>query len=50
LPIIQREWTPESADEMYKEAWFAIIFSVISYVALLIGTAIKQGLIKPSKT
>jgi len=45
LPIIQREWTPESADEMHKEDWFAIIFSVIAYIALLIGTAMSALLI-----
>ena len=45
MPIIQREWTPESADEMHKEDWFAIIFSVISYIALLIGTAMSALLI-----
>ena len=45
MPIIQRKWTPESADEMHKEDWFAIIFSVIAYIALLIGTAMSALLI-----
>jgi len=45
LPIIQRDWTPESADEMHKEDWFAIVFSVIAYISLMIGTAMSALLI-----
>ena len=45
MPIIQRDWTPESADEMHKEDWFAIVFSVIAYISLMIGTAMSALLI-----
>ena len=45
MPVIRREWTPASADEMHKEDWLAIIFSVIAYIALLIGTAMSALLI-----
>ena len=41
MPIIQRLWTPESADEMHKEDWFAIIICVIANIALLVGTGIS---------
>jgi len=45
LQIIKREWTPESADEMHKEDWFAIVFSVIAYISLMVGTAMSALLI-----
>ena len=45
MQIIKREWTPESADEMHKEDWFAIVFSVIAYISLMVGTAMSALLI-----
>ena len=38
---IRREWTPHAADEWTKEDWLAIFFSVVAYVALMIGTALS---------
>lgn len=34
---IRRHWTPQAADEWTKEDYFAMILSVIAYVALAIG-------------
>ena len=45
MQIIKREWTPESADEMHKVDWFAIVFSVIAYISLMVGTAMSALLI-----
>ena len=45
MQIIKREWTHESADEMHKEDWFAIVFSVIAYISLMVGTAMSALLI-----
>jgi dipeptide/tripeptide permease len=45
LSFINREWTPENADEMHKEDWIAIFFSVVSYIALMVGTAMSVLLI-----
>ena len=45
MSFIKREWTPENADEMHKEDWFAIFFSVISYIALMVGAAMSALLI-----
>ena len=45
MSFINREWTPENADEMHKEDWFAIFFSVVSYIALMVGVAMSVLLI-----
>ena len=45
MSFIKREWTPENADEMHKEDWFAIFFSVISYIALMVVAAMSALLI-----
>ena len=45
MSFINREWTPENADEMHKEDWFAIFFSVVSYIALMAGVAMSVLLI-----
>lgn len=41
LAFIRRAWTPESADELHKEDWLAILFSVIAYTAILVGSAMS---------
>ena len=45
MSFINREWTPENADEMHKEDWLAIFFSVVSYIALMVGAAMSALLI-----
>ena len=45
MSFINREWAPENADEMHKEDWIAIFFSVVSYIALMVGTAMSVLLI-----
>lgn len=41
MSFIRREWTSADADDWHKEDWLAIIFSVVSYIALVIGTALS---------
>jgi len=41
MSFIKRNWTPESADEWRKEDLIAIILSSISYICLMIGTALS---------
>jgi uncharacterized membrane protein YgaE (UPF0421/DUF939 family) len=41
MGFIRREWTPAAADEWTKEDWLAIFFSAISYIGLMIGTALS---------
>ena len=41
MSFIRREWTSADADDWHKEDWLAIIFSTISYIALVIGTALS---------
>ena len=45
MSIIQRKWSPKEADEWRKEDWIAIVFSVISYIMLTIGTVLSFLLI-----
>ena len=45
MSFINREWTPENADEMNKEDWLAIFFSVDSNIALMVGAAMSALLI-----
>ena len=45
MSYFKREWSPENADEMHKEDWFAIFFSVVSYIALMVGAAMSALLI-----
>ena len=41
MSFIRREWTSADADDWHKEDWLAIILSVVSYIALVIGTALS---------
>ena len=41
MSFIRREWTSADADDWHKEDWLSIIFSVISYIAFVIGTALS---------
>ena len=41
MSFIRREWTSADADDWHKEDWLAIIFSTVSYIALVIGTALS---------
>ncbi|MDP7654236.1 MAG: hypothetical protein QF757_06140 [Candidatus Marinimicrobia bacterium] len=41
MSFIRREWTSADADDWHKEDWLAIIFSTISYITLVIGTALS---------
>ncbi len=41
MSFIRREWTSADADDWHKEDWLAIIFSVVSYISLVIGTALS---------
>ena len=41
MGIIRRQWSPKEADEWRKEDWIAIILSVLSYIALTVGTALS---------
>jgi len=38
MGLIRRKWSPEAADEWTREDFFGIVLSVISYVALALGT------------
>ena len=41
MSFIRREWTSADADDWHKEDWLAIIFSTVSYIALVIGTSLS---------
>ena len=41
MAIIRRQWTAKEADEWRKEDWFAIVFSVLAYTALTVGSALS---------
>ena len=41
MSFIRREWTSADADDWHKEDWLAILFSVVSYIALVIGAALS---------
>jgi hypothetical protein len=45
MALIRREWKPKEADEWTREDWFAIILSPLSYVALMVGTALSMLLL-----
>ena len=45
MNFINRNWTPDSAEEWKKEDWIAIIFSSLAYMCLMIGTALSFLLI-----
>ena len=45
MGIIKRKWTPAEAEEWTKEEFFACLFSTLSYMAILIGTALSFLLI-----
>lgn len=45
MGLIKRKWTPAEAEEWRKEELFACIFSVLAYMALLVGTALSFLLI-----
>ena len=40
MSFINRTWTPETADEWRKEDYISIILSSLSYICLMIGTAL----------
>ena len=41
MSFIQRNWTPETADEWRKEDWIAIVLSSLAYICLMVGTALS---------
>ncbi len=41
MKLIRRDWTPEKADEWRREDWIAIVFSVLAYVLLTVGSALS---------
>ncbi len=41
MAIIRRQWTAKEADEWRKEDWIAIVLSVLSYITLMLGTALS---------
>ncbi len=45
MSFINRNWTPDTADEWKKEDWIAIIFSSAAYMCLMIGSALSFLLI-----
>jgi dipeptide/tripeptide permease len=40
MRFINRNWTPETADEWKKEDYISILLSSFSYIFLMIGTAL----------
>lgn len=40
MSFINRNWTPETADEWKKEDYISILLSSLSYIFLMIGTAL----------
>ena len=40
MSFINRNWTPETADEWKKEDYISILLSSLSYIFLVIGTAL----------
>ena len=45
MNLIKRKWTAAEADEWSKEDWIAILFSVLAYTFLTIGSALSFLLI-----
>ena len=41
MSFVRREWSAADADDWHKEDWLAILFSTVSYITLLIGTALS---------
>ena len=41
MSLIKRTWTAAEADEWTKEDLFACIFAVLSYILLIVGTALS---------
>ena len=45
MSFINRNWTPEKADEWQKEDYISVLLSSMSYICIMVGTALSFLLI-----
>lgn len=41
MALIQRKWSPLSAEEWTKEDWIAMVISPVAYVLIMVGVALS---------